>query len=53
MKSAKNKESKLFRFVWSTIPWLMVFLIVAFVVTMGIRIKEKKGRFREGKKRLP
>ena len=46
MKSTKIKI-KLLRFVWSTIPWLMVALIVAFVVTMGIRIKEKKADLEE------
>lgn len=46
MKSTKIKI-KLLRFVWSTIPWLMVALIVAFLVTMGIRIKEKKADLEE------
>ncbi|MBW1856954.1 MAG: efflux RND transporter periplasmic adaptor subunit [Deltaproteobacteria bacterium] len=46
MKSTKIKI-KLLRFVWSAIPWLMVALIVAFVVTMGIRIKEKKADLEE------
>jgi len=49
MKSTKIKI-KLLRFVWSTIPWLMVALIVAFLVTMGIRIKEKKADLEEEKK---
>jgi len=49
MKSTKIKI-KLLRFVWSTIPWLMVALIVAFLVTMGIRIKEKKADLEEKKK---
>jgi len=49
MKSTKIKI-KLLRFVWSTIPWLMVALIVAFVVIMGSRIKEKKADLEEVKK---
>ena len=49
MKSTKIKI-KLLRFVWSTIPWLMVALIVAFLVIMGIRIKEKKADLEEEKK---
>ena len=49
MKSTKVKI-KLLRFVWSAIPWLMVALIVAFVVTMGSRIKEKKAHLEEAKK---
>jgi len=49
MKSTKVKI-KLLRFVWSAIPWLMVALIVAFIVTMGSRIKEKKAYLEEAKK---
>jgi membrane fusion protein (multidrug efflux system) len=49
MKSTKVKI-KLLRFVWSAIPWLMVALMVAFVVTMGSRIKEKKAHLEEAKK---
>lgn len=49
MKSTKVKI-KLLRFVWSAIPWLIVALIVAFVVTMGSRIKEKKAHLEEAKK---
>lgn len=49
MKSTKAKI-KLLRFVWSAIPWLMVALIVAFIVTMGSRIKEKKAHLEEAKK---
>ena len=49
MKSTKLKI-KLLRFVWSAIPWLIVALIVAFVVTMGSRIKEKKAHLEEAKK---
>jgi membrane fusion protein (multidrug efflux system) len=49
MKSTKVKI-KLLRFVWSAIPWLMVALIVAFIVTMGSRIKEKKAHLEEAKK---
>jgi len=49
MKNTKVKI-KLLRFIWSVIPWLMVALIVAFIVTIGSRIKEKKAYLEEGKK---
>jgi membrane fusion protein (multidrug efflux system) len=49
MKSTKVKI-KLLRFVWGAIPWLMVALILAFVVIMGSRIKEKKAHLEEAKK---
>ncbi len=43
-------KTKILRFVWSVIPWLMVALIVVFIVNMGGRIKEKKTRLEEAKK---
>ena len=49
MKNTKVKI-KLLRFIWSVIPWLMVALIVAFIVTIGSQIKEKKAYLEEGKK---
>ena len=49
MKSTKVKI-KLLQFVWSATPWLIVALIVAFVITMGSRIKEKKAHLEEAKK---
>ena len=49
MKSTKAK-TKLLRFVWSAIPWLMVALIVAFIVIMWGRIKEEKIRLEDAKK---
>jgi len=41
---------KILRFIWGTIPWLMVALILAFIVSMGVRIKEKKALLIEAKK---
>ncbi|NVL92664.1 MAG: efflux RND transporter periplasmic adaptor subunit [Desulfobacterales bacterium] len=49
MKSSDAK-TRLLRFIWSAIPWLMVALIVVFIVNMGGRIKEKKTRLEEAKK---
>jgi len=49
MKRTKVKI-KLLRFIWSAIPWLIVVLIVAFVIAMGSRIKEKKAHLEEEKK---
>jgi len=47
-----DSKTRLLRFVWSAIPWLMVALIVVFIVNMGGRIKEKKTRL-ERPRRLP
>jgi membrane fusion protein (multidrug efflux system) len=49
MKSPDAK-TRLLRFIWSVIPWLMVAFIVVFLVNMGGRIKEKKTRLEESKK---
>jgi len=49
MKSTQLKI-KFLHLIWSTIPWLMVALIVAFIVTLGSRIKEKKADLEEVKK---
>jgi len=49
MSESKTK-SKILRFVWGVIPWLMVVLIVLFIVNMGDLIKEKKARLEEAKK---
>ena len=49
MKSTKAK-TKLLRFIWGVIPWLMVALIVAFIVIMWGRIKEEKIRLEDAKK---
>lgn len=49
MKESKAK-TKILRFLWGVIPWMMVALIVVFIVNMGGRIKEKKTRLEEAKK---
>jgi len=41
---------KILRFIWGIIPWLMVGLLVAFVVVMVGRIKEKQADLVEAKK---
>ncbi len=48
--SKSNTRSKILRFIWGIIPWLMVGLIVVFIVNMGGRIKEKQTRLEEAKK---
>lgn len=48
--STSTTKSKILRFLWSIIPWMMVALIVAFIVNTGGRIKEKKTRLEEAKK---
>ncbi len=48
--SKSNTKGKILRFIWGTIPWLMVALIVVFIVNMGGRIKEKQTRLEEAKK---
>jgi RND family efflux transporter MFP subunit len=49
MKEADTKTRTL-RFLWGIIPWLLVFLLVAFIVVMGGRIVEKRARLEEAKK---
>jgi membrane fusion protein (multidrug efflux system) len=48
--SKSNTKTKILRFIWGIIPWLMVGLIVVFIVNMGGRIKEKQTRLEEAKK---
>jgi len=48
--STSTTKSKILRFLWSIIPWMMVALIVAFIVNTGGRIREKKTRLEEAKK---
>jgi membrane fusion protein (multidrug efflux system) len=45
-----NIKITILRFIWGAIPWLMVALIFAFVITMGSRIKEKNAQLEEAKK---
>ncbi len=49
MKKSEAK-TKILRFIWGVIPWLMVALIVAFIVIMWGRIKEEKARLEDAKK---
>ena len=43
-------KTRILRFLWALIPWLLVVLILAFVVIMVGRINEKKARLVEAKK---
>lgn len=45
-----NPKTRILRFFWGIIPWLMVALILTFIIIMGIRIKEEKARLEEAKK---
>ena len=45
-----NPKTRILRFFWSIIPWLMVALILAFIIIMGIRINKEKARLEEAKK---
>ncbi|MFC1822480.1 efflux RND transporter periplasmic adaptor subunit [Thermodesulfobacteriota bacterium] len=38
------------RFIWGVIPWLIVAAIVAFIVSMGGQLKEKKAALAKAKK---
>lgn len=48
--NASKRKVRLLRFLWGLIPWLLVGLIVAFIVVLGGRIKEKKIQLAEAKK---
>jgi membrane fusion protein (multidrug efflux system) len=45
-----NAKTKMLRFIWGIIPWVMLALIVVFIWNMAGRIKEKKARLEEAKK---
>ena len=45
-----DSKTRILRFLWGIIPWLMVALILVFIVIMGGWIKEKKVRLAEAKK---
>lgn len=47
---SSNLKNRILRFIWGLIPWLMVAIIVAFIVVVGSRIKEKRARLEEAKK---
>jgi len=48
--NSSNPKTKILRFLWGIIPWLMVAFILAFIVFMGSRIKEEKALLEETKK---
>jgi RND family efflux transporter MFP subunit len=45
-----NRKTRILRFIWGVIPWMIVALVVAFVVIMAARITEKKTNLEEAKK---
>ncbi|UCE35662.1 MAG: efflux RND transporter periplasmic adaptor subunit, partial [Deltaproteobacteria bacterium] len=45
-----NRKTRILRFVWGIIPWIIVALIVVFIVTLGGRISEKKARIEKEKR---
>jgi membrane fusion protein (multidrug efflux system) len=49
MKKTDRKTSIL-RFIWGTIPWVIVVLLVVFIVILGSRIMREKARLEEAKK---
>lgn len=49
MKESKGK-GRLLRFVWGTIPWILVICIGVFVGSMFLKAREEKARLEEAKK---
>ena len=45
-----DSKTKLLRYFWGLMPWVVVALMVLFIVTLGSRIKEQKIRLAEAKK---
>ena len=45
-----DSKTKMLRYFWGMIPWVVVALMVLFIVTLGGRIKEQKIRLAEAKK---
>lgn len=47
----KNKTNKRFlRFLWGSLPWVAVVLLIIFIIAFVIEIKEKKTKLEEEKK---
>jgi RND family efflux transporter MFP subunit len=45
-----DSKTRILRFIWGIIPWMVVLLIVVFIVIMAGRIQEKKTRLAEAKR---
>jgi len=45
-----NRKTRILRFIWGVIPWMIVALVVAFIVIMGGRITEKRANLEKAKK---
>ena len=45
-----NRKTRILRFIWGLIPWMMVALVAAFILIMGARITEKRANLEEAKK---
>jgi len=45
-----DRKTRILRFIWGTIPWIIVCLIVVFIVVLGSRIMHEKARLEEAKK---
>ena len=45
-----DSKTKILRYFWGMIPWIVVALMILFIVTLGGRIKEQKIRLAEAKK---
>ena len=48
--SKSDPKTRILRFIWGVIPWLMVGAIVVFIIHMTGRINEEKARLAEDKK---
>jgi membrane fusion protein (multidrug efflux system) len=46
----EEKEKKILKFLWGFFPWFVVLLLVAFLVTMGFILLEKKTQLEEARK---
>lgn len=45
-----DRKTRILRFIWGIIPWMIVVLIVIFIVILGSRIMHEKARLEEAKK---
>lgn len=46
----EEKEKKILKFFWGSFPWFVVLLLIAFLVTMGFIILEKRMQLEEARK---
>ena len=50
MSTMENKKTRLLRFVWGLVPWILVALLGILIVSLGGRIQDEQVRLAEARK---